>query len=321
MKWFKKLSTVILIILANYFDFVLGRRACCAHFCITDDLEKSNEIITFCIDFVRDFYDQKIAACAPPQPPNAHLFCGSDNAASQAKNNYHFSWMIDYVEEDHGLQTVQQNFTAEQHGKGSFFVPFVCPRSSSCIQPSTSVCSLGVWDAEGGGGKTGAESAAFHGFEINTAHDLYTFLKQHHSQPTNSYHESLHQVDKREFHYFPRGTFLAYHPRRFAFLTYHHASKVPFSKLLQKKLIIMQTKSSNCNKAVLHVCGSQNWLARSKNNFPAPSFLSVRALHHWGFSSLLVSSISWYVSGSIFFNITIQYHLTSVVSLFTRGVA
>ena len=117
-----------------------------------------------------------------------------------------------------------------------FTLAQVCPQSSSCIQPSTSVCSLGVWDAEGGGGKTGAESAALHGFEINTAYDLYTFLKQHHSQPTNSYHESLHQVDKREFHYFPRGTFLAYHPRRFAFLTYLHASKVPFSKLLQKKI-------------------------------------------------------------------------------------
>ena len=32
--------------------------------------------------------------------------------------------MIDYVEEDHGLQTVQQNFTAEQHGKGTFLLPF-----------------------------------------------------------------------------------------------------------------------------------------------------------------------------------------------------
>ena len=133
MKWFKKLSTVILIILANYFDFVLGRRACCAHFCITDNLEKSNEMITFCIDFVRDFYDQKNAASAPPQPPNAHLFCGSDNAASQAKNNYHFSWMIDYVEEDHGLQTVQQNFTAEQHGKGTFLLPFYSHTSLSTV--------------------------------------------------------------------------------------------------------------------------------------------------------------------------------------------
>ena len=27
-------------------------------------------------------------------------------------------------------------------------------------------------------------------------------------------HEALHQVDKRKFHYFPRGTFLAYHPHR-----------------------------------------------------------------------------------------------------------
>ena len=36
----------------------------------------------------------------------------------------------------------------------------------------------GVWDAEGGGGKTGAESAALHGFEINTAHDLEIHLPE-----------------------------------------------------------------------------------------------------------------------------------------------
>ena len=60
MRWFKKLSAVILIILANYYVFVLGRHACCTHFCITDDLEKSNEMITYCIDHVRKFYDQKM---------------------------------------------------------------------------------------------------------------------------------------------------------------------------------------------------------------------------------------------------------------------
>ena len=120
MRWFKKLSTVILIILAHYYDFALGRQACCTHFCITDDLEQSNEMITYCIDVVRDYYDRLNAASTPPQPPNAHLFLGSDNAANQAKNNYHFSWMIDYVEEDHGLETIQQNFTAEQHGKGTY---------------------------------------------------------------------------------------------------------------------------------------------------------------------------------------------------------
>ena len=40
MKWFKKLSTVILIILAHYYDFILGHRAFCTHFIITDDLKK-----------------------------------------------------------------------------------------------------------------------------------------------------------------------------------------------------------------------------------------------------------------------------------------
>ena len=76
-------------------------------------------MITYCSDVVRAYYDQNNAACTPVQPPNAHLFLGSDNAANQAKNNYHFSWMIDYVKEDHGLQTVQQNFTAGQHRKGT----------------------------------------------------------------------------------------------------------------------------------------------------------------------------------------------------------
>ena len=74
MRWFKKLSTVILIILAHYYNFALGRCVCCTHFCITDDLEKSNEMITHCVDHVREYYDQKNAAAVPVQPPNAHLF-------------------------------------------------------------------------------------------------------------------------------------------------------------------------------------------------------------------------------------------------------
>ena len=32
----------------------------------------------------------------------------------------------------------------------------------------TTLVLLGVWDAEGGGGKTNAESAALHEFELNT---------------------------------------------------------------------------------------------------------------------------------------------------------
>ena len=105
------------------------------------------------------------------------------------------------------------------HGKGTFHVPISNQSARTFGYLTLLIFSLfleGVWDAEGGGGKTGAERAALHGFEINTAYDLYTFLKQHHSTVTNSYHEALHQVDKRdlEFHYCLHGTFLAYHPRR-----------------------------------------------------------------------------------------------------------
>jgi hypothetical protein len=31
---------------------------------------------------------------------------------------YHFSWMVDYIQEDHGLETIPHTFTGEQHGKG-----------------------------------------------------------------------------------------------------------------------------------------------------------------------------------------------------------
>ena len=73
------------------------------------------------------------------------------------------------------------------------------------IQP----CATGVL----GGDKTDASSASIHGKTIDTAYDLYLYLKQHHSSVTHTYHEALHQIDKREYHYFPRGTFLSYHPR------------------------------------------------------------------------------------------------------------
>ena len=95
-------------------------------------------------------------------------------------------------------KTIQQNFTAEQHGKGA------CSLAYS-NQSARTICSLtlliftsfleGVWDAEGGGGKTGAESAALHGFEMNTTFDFYNYLKQQYSTVTNSYHESLCQTD------------------------------------------------------------------------------------------------------------------------------
>jgi len=64
-----------------------------------------------------------------------------------------------------------------------------------------------------GGDKTDASSASVHGKTIDTAYDLYLYLKEHHSTVSHTYHEALHQIDKREYHYFPRGTFLSYHPR------------------------------------------------------------------------------------------------------------
>ena len=143
LQWFKKLSTVLLIIIAHYWDYGLNRRCCRAHFFITDDINKSNEQLTFCIDQVREYYDRKNAEWGKGHcfatfilhqrtffwhlkllqfanaGPNKHLRINSDKCGGQCANMYHFSWLVDYIQEDHGLQTIQHNFSGEQHGKGT----------------------------------------------------------------------------------------------------------------------------------------------------------------------------------------------------------
>ena len=51
----------IIIIIAHYWDYALKRRCCRTHFFITDDVNKSNEQLTYCIDQVREYYDRKNA--------------------------------------------------------------------------------------------------------------------------------------------------------------------------------------------------------------------------------------------------------------------
>ena len=71
---------------------------------------------------------------------------------------------------------------------------------------------VGPWEGKGSGAYSVAEALSEAGHTIATAHDLYTHLKLHHSLPTNSYPEPVHQIDFCEFHFFPRRTFLNYHP-------------------------------------------------------------------------------------------------------------
>ena len=73
------------------------------------------------------------------------MFCETDNCSGQRKNMYQFIWMTNYVEEDHGLETIQHNFSAEQHDEGN--------------------------DAESGAPKTLGELASTHGYVIATAYD------------------------------------------------------------------------------------------------------------------------------------------------------
>ena len=133
------MSTILLIIIAHYWDYGLARHCCRTHFFITDDINKSNERLTFCIDHMREFYDRKNAEWNKGaifstsyitcklcylSGPHKHLRIGSDKCGGQCANMYHFAWMVDYTQEGHGLQTIQHNFTGEQHGKGKCYFFF-----------------------------------------------------------------------------------------------------------------------------------------------------------------------------------------------------
>ena len=73
------------------------------------------------IEYVRDFYDRKMLLALHLNRPMHTYSVAVKMQQTKEENNYHFSWMIDYVEEDHGFQMIQQNFTAEQPGKRSCF--------------------------------------------------------------------------------------------------------------------------------------------------------------------------------------------------------
>jgi len=103
-KWFKKLSTVMFILIADVWNYLTNRREAVTHFMITDDIKKSNEQVTFFIDYILRYYNEKLRS--QNRGPIQHLHLVTDNCGFQFKCRNHFGWMADYVEEDHGLMTM-----------------------------------------------------------------------------------------------------------------------------------------------------------------------------------------------------------------------
>ena len=83
--------------------------------------------------------------------PNKHLRTGSDKCGGLCANVYHFSWMVDYIQEDYDLKTIQHNFTSEQSSPSPL---------------------LGPLCAEGGGAKSVAEALLEGGHTIAAAYDI-----------------------------------------------------------------------------------------------------------------------------------------------------
>ena len=85
--------------------------------------------------------------------------------------------MIDYINEDHGLETIQHNFSAEVQGRGIHsaegdMVRLFC--TFTLLQSILQLCTFFL-----GGDKTNASSTSIHGKTIDTAYDLYIYLKEY----------------------------------------------------------------------------------------------------------------------------------------------
>ena len=209
-KWFKRLGTVLLVVIAHSWDFDLRKRVSIAHFMITDDLSKGNIQVTYFLEHLVEHYNSKYRAWR--QPLLRTLVTTSDNCAAQFRSRYHFAWMVDFAEESETITTILSIYLAEYHGKG----------------PA---------DSAAGGAKTKADEAAVYGTTIETAYDLYVFLNAHYkqvqtfifystpynrssfiihiprAQVTETHHEALHEIHSREFHYFQKGTFPSFSRR------------------------------------------------------------------------------------------------------------
>ena len=126
--------------------------------------------------------------------------------------------MVDYVNQDHGLLTCQHNFSAEDHGKdlhdtaGGVCIDILL--AHLFVLHSEMFTSLFHLSLHLGGDKTWASSASIHGRVIDTAYDLYLYLKESHSEVNHTYHETLHHIDKREYYYFPQATFISSHHKK-----------------------------------------------------------------------------------------------------------
>ena len=115
-KWFKRLGTVLLVVIAHSWDFDLRKRVSIAHFMITDDLSKGNIQVTYFLEHLVDHYNNKYRAWR--QPLIQTLVTTSDNCAAQFTSRYHFAWMVDFAEESESITTILSIYLAEYHGKG-----------------------------------------------------------------------------------------------------------------------------------------------------------------------------------------------------------
>ena len=177
-------KAVFFVLIVYYWDHNLDRVSCVSHTCVTPDLKKRNEQVTFFIEHIFDLYNERSKEEQHGRIKSLSMW--SDNCGEQFKCKYHFGWGSGFLQ-SRGLLALWFNYFAPGHGKG-------------------------ICDSEGGIAKHAVADANIHGENLLNPYQLYLFLKQHCTNVASKTCNALHSPDRRDYHYFNEGEFLQYHP-------------------------------------------------------------------------------------------------------------
>ena len=177
-------KAVFFVLIVYFWDHELDRVSCVSHTCVTPDLKKRNEQVTFFIEHIFNIYNEK--SIDGLHGRLKYLSLWSDNCGDQFKCKYHFGWGSGFLSKK-GLFAIFFNFFAPGHGKG-------------------------ICDSEGGIAKHKVSAASLHGENLISPYDLYIYLRDNCTNVASKTCNAVHSPDIRQYHYFDEGCFLTYHP-------------------------------------------------------------------------------------------------------------
>ena len=108
-------KAVFFVLIVYYWDHNLDRVSCVSHTCVTPDLKKRNEQVTYFIEHIFDLYNKR--SKQEGHGRIKYLSMWSDNCGEQfLKCKYHFGWGSGFLQ-SRGLLALWFNYFAPGHHK------------------------------------------------------------------------------------------------------------------------------------------------------------------------------------------------------------